>query len=71
MPTDEIDWREHPIAWMSELLIAIERAEYARAENAKQELLRLGWRVEPTTAKRIPKKRNIQSRTLPTRKEGA
>lgn len=36
---------ESPIAWFSELLIAIERGEYRRAADVQEQLGRLGWIV--------------------------
>jgi hypothetical protein len=43
---------ESPVAWFSELLIAIDRGEYARATKAQKELSRLGWSVIPRKSRR-------------------
>jgi hypothetical protein len=36
-----------PVAWFSELLIAIDHGEYHRASEAQDQLARLGWSVAP------------------------
>ncbi len=38
---------DSPIAWFLELLLALDRGDYLRASEAKDQLARLGWTVTP------------------------
>jgi hypothetical protein len=51
----QTDFRDSPIVWFAEMLIALERHDIDRASEAKRELARLGWRIsgcKPRTEKR-------------------
>jgi hypothetical protein len=43
-----------PVAWFSELIIAIDRGEYIRASEAQGHLARLGWSVAPEKSGQKP-----------------
>jgi hypothetical protein len=46
-PGEQIPFRpeDSPIAWFGELLVAVDRGDFARAAKSQRELSRLGWRV--------------------------
>ncbi len=43
---------DSPVAWFSELIIAIERGDFSQAAHAQRELDRLGWTVNRRTSRR-------------------
>lgn len=44
-PEERPDLANSPVAWFSELLIAVDRGDYRRATKAQRQLRRLGWSV--------------------------
>lgn len=44
---DRLPPEQHPVAWFTELYVAIQHRDFGRAVESQRQLARLGWTVEP------------------------